>query len=516
MTSKHPSDGQWPLPLVAKKGEIADTVRAYAQDTGEPGGEAANFAGVMARMERRPRRVPTIAFGIALGALATATGLFVVAGHLRSDPSTTKVVASRPSTPPGASLSRPAETVAAAAQQPRAQVIPALPSLRLSDQPAALPEGESEIVVTMVRAGETPAAPPAMGQARVLLSADGVASGRSRDGSTEIALQRGSIELHVVPQAPGQGFVVVAGHHRFTVVGTVFSVSRIQTRIELRVQEGAVAVSRGARQLAVVRAGARWAAEEAQTPSAVAPAASADESPLAPSRPAAAVPAPSAEVARQPTATEPPAQAAATQAAPAPTPAAVVPAQADCRQLVATRHSQEAVGCYQQQATRNGLAGETAAYELARLWRDNLGQPDRAIAAFEAQRSRFPAGALRREADLSIIELLPRLGRHAEALVETQRFLSAYPRDDRKGEIYLLRGNIYREVFRDLAHAELEYSAGAGAKGRAGDDSRFFHAVCLEALGKPEDARAAYQAYLRQHPGAHGAEARNRLSKLAP
>lgn len=499
MRSKHsgaPSDDQWPLPLAAKNGELGEAVRAYAQDTAKSSGEAANFASVMGRMEQRPRRISPLALGVAVGALATAAGFVLVAGQLWRGPTT--VVASQlllpppsPAAPPGASPTpRPA-------QQP--PVASAVPSLRLNDQPAELPTGQAELA----------------GRATATLSADGAASASVRDGVTKIALQRGSVELHVLPQAPGQRLVVEAGHHRFTVVGTVFTVLRAQTRIELRVQEGAVSVSRGSRQLAVVRAGEHWSTEDAR-PSASTPAALEAEGslhhPLIRSRPGLS--APSAEVARQPTAIQPPAQAA-----PTPAPVAVVPAQPaqeDCRQLVASHRAQEAVGCYQKQAMRNGLAGETAAYELARLWRDSLGRSDRAVAAFEEQRARFPSGALRREADLSIIELLPRLGRHADALGETQRFLSGYPRDERTGEIHLLRGNIYREVFRDLSHAEAEYASGSSAKGRAGDDSRFFHAVCLEALGKTEEARAAYQAYLRLRGGAHSTEAKDRLAKIAP
>jgi len=476
MTSKHPSD--WPLPLVTKQGALGDAVRAYAQNTGDTTSETASLAQVMARMERRPRHAPAIALWVAVGALATAAGFFLLVGHSPKTPTPTQVVAIQSSAPP-AVLPPRWNAQAAADRKTPAPAAPALPSLRLGNQTVALPTGASDLV----------------GQARATLSADAVASVSAQGGATEIALQRGSIELHVLPQAPGQRLVVVAGHHRFTVVGTVFTVSRIQTRIELRVLEGAVAVARGARQLAVVRAGGHWNGAE----------------PPFPSQPMATAREPSAEAARQPERPPP-----ATPIPPTHTPSAVEPAREDCRQLVAARRTQEAVGCYQQQSLRNGLAGETAAYELARLWRDTLGQPDRALATFEAQRTRFPAGALRREADLSIIELLPRLGRHAEALAETHRFLSAHPGDERKGEIYLLRGNIYREALKDLPHAQLEYALGAGAKGRAGDDSRFFHAVCLEALGKTEEARAAYQSYLRLRGGAHSAEAKERLSKLAP
>lgn len=140
------------------------------------------------------------------------------------------------------------------------------------------------------------------------------------------------------------------------------------------------------------------------------------------------------------------------------------------------------------------------------------GEPDRLPLGGTGESHACARRDLRREADLSIIELLPRLGRHADALAETQRFVSAHPRDERRGELHLLRGNIYREAFRDLARAQLEYGLGAAARGRAGDDSRFFHAVCLEALGKTAAARAAYQAYLDRRDGAHRAEVSARLS----
>jgi tetratricopeptide (TPR) repeat protein len=176
----------------------------------------------------------------------------------------------------------------------------------------------------------------------------------------------------------------------------------------------------------------------------------------------------------------------------------------------------DALACYQDQAAQSGLAGETAQYEIARLWRDSLGAPDRAVAAFQTQRSRFPNGVLRVEADLSIIELLPRLGRHADALAESERFLAAHPKAERNGEIHLLRGNIFREVLRDLDHAEREYAHAAESGGRFGDDGRFLHAVCLEALGRGGEARKAYEAYLLRPGAIHVQEVKKRLDGLHP
>jgi hypothetical protein len=80
----------------------------------------------------------------------------------------------------------------------------------------------------------------------------------------------------------------------------------------------------------------------------------------------------------------------------------------------------------------------------------------------------------------------------------------------------VLRGNIYREVLRDLDHAEREYARGAESGGRVGDDSRFLRAVCLEALGRVDEARKAYEAYLLQAGAAHAQEAKRRLDGLRP
>jgi tetratricopeptide (TPR) repeat protein len=183
---------------------------------------------------------------------------------------------------------------------------------------------------------------------------------------------------------------------------------------------------------------------------------------------------------------------------------------------VVSKHTGEALLCYQEQAAQSGLAGETAQYELARLWRDSLGEPERALAAFKDQRSRFPSGALRIEADLSIIEILPRLGRHAEAMTETEQFLNDHPKAERRGEIRLLRGNIFREVLHDLDRAEREYARGAESGGRVGDDCRFLRAVCLEALGRVEEARKAYDAYLLGSKPAHVEEVKRRIEHLRP
>jgi hypothetical protein len=400
--------------------------------------------------------------------------------------------------------------------------------IRLAAVPASLPAGKVDLD----------------GQAMAFLSADAVASGRTQAKTTEVALSRGSIELHVIPRAPGHDFAVSAGPYRFTVVGTAFTVSQTPSRLELSVSEGTVAVWRGTRHLAIVGAGEQWAVavKPAASPGArlQMPRAQNEESSagpgvdrLTPGTPASASPRATPSLAARagalpdraaapalapPPAAFPPATVLGAPPAPAatPTPAAAAADHRDCGQLAARKHAREALTCYQDQAAQNGLAGETAQYQLARLWRDSLGDLASALAAFQTQRSRFPDGALRTEADLSIIELLPRLGRHADALAESEQFLIAHPKAERRGEIHLLRGNIFREVLRDLDHAEREYARGAESSGRAGDDSRFLHAVCLEALGRVNEARTAYEAYLLQSKATHAQEAKSRLERLRP
>jgi hypothetical protein len=518
MTSQKRNNINWPIPLRDRDNSLGAAVREYAQGTEESSGEAAAFARVVARVAGRSRRVSILVAGLVVaGALTTAVVALLV-GHRETAVSPRVTVASNSAAPVSATRRSISTQVSLpAARTPRDTLAPTPPpaSIHLAALPVSLPTGP----VTLVD------------QATAVLSADAVASARAQSGDTEIVLSKGSIELHVLPRTPGHDFAVNAGLYRFTVVGTAFTVSQTRSRLELMVSEGTVAVWRGTKRLAAVGAGAQWSAEvslaasvrplrtQAEPASAVAPVESLSrETPgLAPLPvPAAAVagapPHPSAPALTPPPAT-PPAASAFPDRATASAPAAL---RRDCGQLAASRRAQEALTCYQEQAAQSGLAGETALYELARLWRDSFGALDRSLAAFQAQRARFPNGVLRTEADLSIIELLPRLDRHADALAESAHFLTAHPKAERRGELHLLRGNIFREVLRDLDHAEREYALGAGTHGRVGDDSRFMHAVCLEALGRADEARKAYETYLLHSGATHAPEAKRRLEHLRP
>jgi ferric-dicitrate binding protein FerR (iron transport regulator) len=300
------------------------------------------------------------------------------------------------------------------------------------------------------------------------LAEGSAATARLADGTLDIALVHGSLGLEVRPREVGQAVLVAAGRFRFTVVGTAFTLSRKPQRLDLAVSEGLVSVSREADHLATVLAGEGWSTElPGEAPRRVVP-----------------------RVARRP--------------------------REDCARF-APEKTQERLACYREKVRKGGPEAERAQNALARYLRDDMADPGAALAAFEAQRVRFPRGELRPEADRAIIGLLPQLGRHAEALVETQSFLDAQPDAEDRAEIRLLRGDIYRAIFRDLLRAEKEYDEGAEGGGRTADDSRFMRALCLEALGRTDEARVAYQDYLAQAGGpgsAHAAEAQRRMQRL--
>jgi hypothetical protein len=346
---------------------------------------------------------------------------------------------------------------------------PGPPPPMVAKATASPPAAAPELLLT--------AAPTALPAGRVLLAGGVVATlaagtqatGRLAEGTLDLALSAGSLALEVPPRQPGQAVLLTAGGLRFTIVGTVLSLRRQGQRVELDVTSGLVAVSQEGDHVATVASGESWSA-------ALPPA-----NPPAPDR--------RPRIARR-------------------------PSPQGCERIPMTRW-QDRLACYRQEAQKGGPAGEHAQHLLARYLRDDVVDLTAALDAFEAQRARFPRGELRADADRAIIELLPLLGRHAEALVETQSFLDARPDARDRAEIRLMRGDIYRTIFGDLLRAEREYIEGTSGRGRTGDDSRFLRALCLEALGRLDDARDAYADYLAQAEPAHAREARRRMDRLA-
>jgi hypothetical protein len=499
MTSRDQTS--WPVPLRRRDIGLGEAVREYARNTETSANESAAYGRMLRHLARRPRPGTLLVAGFGLGMTAALLAMMVVSYRSAEAPTQNRatVITTLP-TPPSPNIPRIAEV-------PKVSTPPAT-TVRLASSALVLPTGRVKLV----------------DEGWAMVPADTEASGRKWVGHTEIALAKGSIELHVLPRAAGHELAVSAGGYRFVVVGTTFTVSRTETRLHLRVNEGRVEVWRGRRRLATVGAGEQWSVPSArfappqpgaarvQAPPSSMVAVREPRMPATPVPTASRLPATNAVAAAAPTPASPVAPAL-----PDPEPAAqaVAAARRDCGAIVG-RNPTEAMGCYRQQAAQGGLAGEAARYEMARLWRDTFHDPARALAAFKEQRAQFPRGVLAIEADLSIIELLPRLDRHAEALAESERFLKEHPNAERRGEIRLLRGNIYREALRDFEHAEREYHEGAESRGRAGDECRFLRAVCLEALGRTKEARKAYETYLSQPKAAHAQEVKERLDRLGP
>lgn len=194
--------------------------------------------------------------------------------------------------------------------------------------------------------------------------------------------------------------------------------------------------------------------------------------------------------------------------------AAEPPPPPDCMSLAREGQSRAAEACFVERARGTGLAAEMALHELARLRRDVLADPNGALRALAEYRTRFPAGSLRRELEMSQLELLLQLGRSDDALKQSDELLSSSSSGERASELRLLRGHILRKQSR-FAEAVREYELAERGGTRAAD-APYFRAICLESLGKHEDAAAALSKYLEQPHRPYAEDAKRRLEKVKP
>lgn len=452
--SKQPDNGGWPSRLQDQDREVGQILRKYSRHLDAGDDEPAAFA----RMRVTPRRLAPRMVAVA-GVLAAAGLVIAWLGTQGSGE-----VAQR--APEGAVNSQitPAPPVSAPTPTPTPALTPQ-PTLRLTAQSVALPPGRTDLHQ----------------EATITLAEGTKASARAERGESTISVETGSVELHVDPRPPGRSFVVKAGSINFVVVGTAFRVSRQQSRVTLEVSEGRVAVVRGGEKLALITAGGSWTGQ-------------ADE--LPPGRPAAR----RANNARTTTETSSAASLAST----------------GCAALVTAGRVREAIACLEQRGAQgSGPDSDVAAYEAARLWKEEAHDLERARAGFEAYRRRFPHGALRVEAALSLLEILPRVGRHQEALAEAAWLLANPDARLRQAEVHLVRGNIFRLALGDRAAAADEYRAAAAGSGPAADEGAYLYAVCLQELGRRLEARDAFDLYLERGDARHNAEASRRRNVLS-
>lgn len=228
------------------------------------------------------------------------------------------------------------------------------------------------------------------------------------DNQHRPSIEKGSARLSVPHQPPGWRFSVTAGPYVVTVVGTKFEVRVVGRTVGVEVTEGVVEVWRGSRSTRLV-AGDSW------------------HGPLYPEE-TQSIPAASAP-------TEKPQPLSAPAAKPAlPTTHGLQDAQA----ALQAGDTNKAVDILSRAAQGSGPAAENAAYELARVTRYNLNRPRQAVALWDKYRTRFPAGLLRTETDLSIVETLSQMGEVRAALAEADAFVARHPTSERRLDVQRL------------------------------------------------------------------------------
>jgi hypothetical protein len=306
------------------------------------------------------------------------------------------------------------------------------------------------------------------GEAVVTVPGATTAAARAEPSRTVVRLTAGAATFDVVPGRGGRAFRVEAGDYAFEVLGTVFAVSREPNgRVSLRVHEGRVAVLRGRRRVAVVGEGGRWTARA--------------RAHVASARPVAA---------RE-----------------------VVDPMLRCGEDVAVGDNPAAIKCYEAVAGQKLPSSESALVMAAHLRADD-GDAEGAVALLRSHADRFPEGELDDEVKLMLIELLPTIGWDKEALALSGSYLASEAGQQHRSEILVLRGHIYRRLGA-CASALGEYRAAAeGPRSPASDEGAFFHALCLQAVGRLADARRAYWEYLLRPGAARAGEARKRVDHL--
>ncbi|HEX2657966.1 MAG TPA: FecR domain-containing protein [Polyangia bacterium] len=521
----------FPARLADGSDATAELLRKVEKQPPHAPPEAAAWERTLTRLGREPGH-PRLRLALAAtaGALAGAVVLFAVLS--RHAPEAASSVAA---SPPIAASAPIAPLVPAPAP-----VVPSLsseatevPRIQLGRAPVGLPAGRSELV----------------NEAAVALSRGGSARAFTTAAAATVELDAGEVELHVEkrPAAADHAFEVTAGGYRFTVLGTVFRVSRANDDVTLSVSEGRVAVARlGAPRsdapLTIVTGGGFWSGSDARgaprargssarvvptaaegTPAllaltgAAAPRASGAARPSAPSLEPAPFesPAPVKVLSPAPAAAAPatsPARIATAPAARPPRPA-VLPTRCARRADATARAT---IDCLLNEARGSDLGAQVALYEVARLYRDEIHDVGRAITTLRELRRRFPDGALAVEAALSLAELLPQVGKYREALEASGAALASNPSRQRVDELHLLRGDLLRAGLNDCAGAATEYAAADGARESVADPAAFGRAVCLQTLGRVPEAREAFQRYLARPHARHADEAARRVRALTP
>jgi hypothetical protein len=380
-------------------------------------------------------------------------------------------------------VTRPARPVVVAAALP-AVALPAAPARRVFVGPATVRTSAGETLALALPGG--------------VAASVGPRSTLSLDGEQRPSVNEGDVAFSVPHQAPGKNFVVVVGVYRVVVVGTKFRVHSGE-RISVDVDEGVVEVWRDTVRLARLAVGESWAGLPAPVADApAAPAVTRTRTPAAVRvrsrihRRALAVAQASSSTASS-AATESVA-AAGGRAAPLALP------ETDAEEALAAGDVRRGLELYGEILARGGPAAENAAYEIGKILRDRLRQPEAAVAAWRRYRDANANGILRVEADVSIVETLVRLGDSPGALSEASRFLRDHPDSERRDEIARIAGDLQR-AGGDCRSAIRSYELTQRTSRRAEliDRASFGRAACLKTLGDA-GAADALRRYLSDFP----------------
>ncbi|HWA78140.1 MAG TPA: tetratricopeptide repeat protein [Polyangiaceae bacterium] len=190
-------------------------------------------------------------------------------------------------------------------------------------------------------------------------------------------------------------------------------------------------------------------------------------------------------------------------------------AEPDCLSLARTGATHEAEACFVERSRGSGLGAEMALYELGRLRRDVLGDSRGALAALEQHAARFPSGSLRREVEMSALGLLVQLGRSREALERSSALLESQSGGERRAELHLFRGQVFRRNLSDFRAAELEYAKAEALAGSTAAEATYLRGLCQEALGEPLAAIESYRRYLAKPSRPRAADVQRRLTRLS-
>jgi len=272
-------------------------------------------------------------------------------------------------------------------------------------------------------------------------------SRNERDRAVRLTVDAGTLLAHVKPRPANAPFLVETPAFTARVVGTVLRIAaHADGRASIAVGHGTVVVTPRGGSPRLIHAGERWPSDATDAPSAdelqrmgAADLEGADAAAFAPSLPAPAKP--------------------------------IAPEKPSCAQL----HGEAAIACWLRVADdADPLRAETALYQAGWIRMHELGDAAFALGIWERQRSRFPHGVLREEAQASIIDALVALHRTRAAEAEIAEYLRAQPHGLRSPEMHFVRATLLRaddrscrrarhELDRALAHPAAPWASRARA-----------------------------------------------------